>query len=217
MKIGISCRIDEAASYYEMRNALSVDWVSYFNSLNYYPILIPNGLSDIDKYLNNFELDGIILSGGNNVSPKLYDSNFKMNSVYDFRDKSEFEIITYALNNKLPLFGICRGMSIINIYFKGSLTHNINNHVNENHKIIIRKFSHYFDREKIVNSFHNHGISESNLGSSLNVFANSEDGFVEGIYNLDKLIYGIQWHPERKPYDTQLNNFISDFFRKKIK
>ena len=217
MKIGISCRIDEAVNYFEVRNALSADWISYFNSLNYYPILIPNGLSDIDKYLNNLELDGIILSGGNNVNPILYDSNIKMNSVYDSRDKSEIKIITYALNNKLPLLGICRGMSIINIYFQGSLTHNIDNHVNVNHKIIIQEFHHYFDREKIVNSFHNHGTREHNVGADLRIFAKSKDGYVEGIYNLDKLIFGIQWHPERRPRDTQIDNFITDVFRKNIR
>ena len=216
MKIGISCRIDEEESYNEVRNSLSVDWISYFNSLKYDPIIIPCGLSNINEYLNNFDLDGIILSGGNNINPKLYHSDYKMDSVYEFRDSSEFDIINYALKNKLPLLGVCRGMSIINIYFNGSLTHNIKNHVNINHKLVINKFLDYFDKEIFVNSFHNHGIKSSNLGSNLNVFAKSEDGFIEGIYNLDKLIFGVQWHPERDPRDEQFDYFLNNFFKKNI-
>ena len=216
MKIGISCRIDKEKSYEELRNALSLDWIDYLSKLNYHPVIIPNRLPNVVEYLSLFELDGIILSGGNNVNPKLYSSDYNMNSVYDIRDNSEFEIITFALRNKLPLLGVCRGMSIINIYFKGSISHNINNHVNVSHKIAITKFSKYFKDEKYVNSYHNHGIASKNLGDGLNIFAKSEDGYVEGIYNLDKLICGVQWHPEREPLDAQFENFINDFFRKKI-
>ena len=122
LKIGISCRVTEELKYSEIRNSLSLDWINYLEDLKFTPVLIPNGLSDFPQFIKILELDGIILSGGNNVDPELYGSKIKMESVFTVRDKSEYHLIEYALLNQIPLIGVCRGMSIINIYFKGKLT-----------------------------------------------------------------------------------------------
>ena len=217
LNIGISCRITEADSYNEMRNSLAVDWINYFNKINLFPILIPHGIFDIHEYLDNLKLDGIIISGGNNVNPKLYSSNVELNSVYDTRDLGEFEIIKYCLNNKIPLLGVCRGMFIINIFFNGSLTHNVKKHVNVKHEILTNRFNGYFNNKQTVNSFHKHAIKKNDLALELECFAISQDEYVEGIFNLEKLIFGIQWHPEREPFDKGTVSFIKDIMRKKIK
>ena len=210
LKIGITCRLTEAKDYFEER-------ISFFNRLDMMPILIPNGIANIESFMAICNFDGIILSGGNNVNPKLYSSNDRLESIYDIRDKNEFEIIRYCLKNNLPLIGICRGMFILNIYFKGGLSHNIKNHVNKNHKVSINKFNYYFSDKKIVNSFHRHGINKENISPEMDYFAISEDGIVEGIYKVENSIYGLQWHPERKPIDNQTDRFIIDIFNKKIK
>ena len=143
LKIGITCRLTEAKDYFEERNSLSLDWISFFNRLDMMPILIPNGIANIESFMAICNFDGIILSGGNNVNPKLYSSNDRLESIYDIRDKNEFEIIRYCLKNNLPLIGICRGMFILNIYFKGGLSHNIKNHVNKNHDYQLLILHHY--------------------------------------------------------------------------
>jgi len=158
----------------------------------------------------------VILSGGNNVNPKLYASDEELSSVYDMRDLNEYKIIKYCINKSIPLIGICRGMLLINVFFNGKITHNINNHVNVEHNILINRFNDYLGDKKVVNSFHKHAIKIDDLSSNMNCFAISEDGCVEGIYDNEQSIFGIQWHPERNPFDFALSSFISDIFNKKI-
>ena len=216
LSIGISCRMTEALNYNELRNSLAVDWITYYKKLEFIPILIPHGISDIGGYINRLKLDGVILSGGNNVNPKLYESDNKINSVYDMRDLNEFEIIRYCINNNLPLIGMCRGMYMVNVFFKGRISHNIKNHVNMEHDILINRFNDYFGDKKVVNSFHQHAIKPDDLAPDMKCFATSKDGCVEGIYNIEKLIFGIQWHPERTSFDIGVATFISDIMKKKI-
>ena len=66
-KIGITSRIVEAPNYNEQRDALSHDWPKFLQALNLIPVFIPNALPDIDEFLNNLDLDGFILSGGDNI------------------------------------------------------------------------------------------------------------------------------------------------------
>jgi len=77
---------------------------------------------DTKKYLEELKLEGFILSGGNNVNPNLYNSSEIMGDVFEQRDKTEKCVMDYAIEKKLPVFGICRGFEFINVYFKGKLS-----------------------------------------------------------------------------------------------
>ncbi|WP_185900260.1 gamma-glutamyl-gamma-aminobutyrate hydrolase family protein [Campylobacter sp. MIT 97-5078] len=37
------------------------------------------------------------------------------------RDEFEFKLIEEAMKKELPIFGICRGMQILNVFFGGTL------------------------------------------------------------------------------------------------
>ena len=54
IKIGISLRITNAINYEEKRDSLSHDWVEFLESINIIPILIPNSISNVDDFLENF-------------------------------------------------------------------------------------------------------------------------------------------------------------------
>jgi putative glutamine amidotransferase len=64
-------------------------------------------------------LDGVIISGGIDIHPTVYQQSIWNNqnlSKFDLkRDVRELAIIEYCLQNKLPLFGICRGHQLIGI------------------------------------------------------------------------------------------------------
>ena len=62
------------------------------------PILIPNNLIDIKGFLKSINLDMLIFSGGDNIGDDLE------------RDKTEKNMIEFAIENKIPSFGVCRGM-----------------------------------------------------------------------------------------------------------
>jgi len=189
-KIGISLRVVENQNYEERRDAISHDWSQFFEELNFIPILIPNTLSNIESFLEELQLDGIILSGGSDIG------------VYTERDKTEKKILEYGVKTNLPILGVCRGMQIINDFFNGEIMKAQNNeHVNLDHSISIidQTFSNIFGSEISVNSYHKNMIYQNNLGENLNVFAiTKKDNSIEGFFHSQYSIVGVMWHPERE-------------------
>lgn len=205
-KIGITSRIVEAPGYTEERDALSHDWPTFLESLNLVPIFIPNSLSNIDSFLTNFDLDGFILSGGDDIGDNLK------------RDKTEKHIIEFAIKNKLPIFGVCRGMQVINDFFNGKmLKSNNTKHVNNIHTVNLLEspFSKTIPHDQInVNSFHQNLIKSEILGNNLIPFAiDKSDNTIEGFFHKLLPIIGVMWHPERNPTDPSkiiLENTFND-------
>ena len=206
MRIGITLRVTDANRYKETRDALSHDWVDYINEIlpQSFLIPIPNNLSVIDQWLFALGLDALVLSNGNDIGE------------YRKRDETERVAIRFAIKHKLPIIGFCRGLQMINEYFGGKLTKDLKkatsvSHVATNHAvdIIDQSFQEIFNAQTLnVNSFHNCGITEHQLGQSLKAFAVSPDKVVEGLIHEELPILAIQWHPER---DNQ-----SSLFNKKI-
>lgn len=211
-KVAISCRITEAAAYSEVRNSLALDWIRLFEKLGILPVLVPNGLNEVGSYLEGLKVDAVILSGGNNVSPKLYGSSESLTDVYKIRDVTESEIIDYCANANIPLVGICRGMSMINVHFGGRLSHDIIGHVGTPHIVNINRDIGFSSQCMTVNSYHRHGISREDLADVFSIFAESQDHYVEGIIHKKLNIFGFQWHPERNLCDEEtlrvLNNML---------
>ena len=204
--IGISLRITNAKDYDEKRDSLSHDWPKLMEELGINIVFIPNSLKNVRSYLSELNLSGFIISGGDNIGDNAE------------RDKTEIEMIKFAMKNKNPLFGVCRGMQIINKFFDGTIsTSEKSNHVGKYHNINIinQNFFKFFKNKNTkVNSFHNNLIYNENLGSDLIPFATiSEDGTVEGFFHKFFPIIGVMWHPERK---TTMENktLLKHFFVK---
>jgi putative glutamine amidotransferase len=190
-RIGITLRVENIEEYDEKRDAISQEWVNFIEKFDGIPIFIPNMLKDTKSFLQELELDGLVLSGGDNKGDDPY------------RDRTEQDLIEYGIKNKIPILGVCRGMQVINDYFGGSylITKN-NNHVAKNHDISItdKKIEKCLGIKKMeVNSFHHNVILEKNLGKNLKVFAKSiNDNTIEGLLHEELPIIGVMWHPERE-------------------
>jgi len=125
------------------------------------------------------------------------------------------------VERKLPVLGICRGMQMINVFFGGKLIKNIKEEIGDTHppgldhgiRIIDEKEA--FNDTK-VNSFHNQAVTEGSLSPKLKPFAVSEkERLVEGLYHPSLPIAGVQWHPERKSPDKDINEKLLKAFVKR--
>lgn len=206
-KIGITTRIVNAQGYEEKRDALSQDWVKLLEQYNLIPILIPNNLSNITLFLEENSIEGIILSGGDNIGDDKE------------RDHTEKELIKFGIERDLPIFGVCRGMQVLNNFFKGKIKLSLDDsHIGNDHEVKIsnNKISDILKQDKIlVNSYHRNIINLEDIGESLISFAiNQKDNTVEGFLHKKLPIMGVMWHPERgMDKNTEL---INKFLLRKI-
>jgi len=190
LKIGISSRIINSEKYDEKRDAISHDWPQFIEKIGANMILIPNSLTNVNNFLNEMNINGIILSGGDNIGDDRE------------RDETENKILNFAIANKIPVFGVCRGMQVINKFFNGTIEKNSDSsHVKNLHDITLvnNQLVASMNKENLkVNSFHNNIITQSNLGDDIEPFAvTNNDKTIEGFFHKILPIAAVMWHPER--------------------
>lgn len=205
-KIAITQRLIENTSYHEIRDALDVKWGKLLSELGFIPVILPTEF-DFKHIFENIEIDGILLTGGNDLS--CIDNN----PLNKQRDAFEKNLIKYAIDKSIPLFGICRGLQIIADYFSSSFK-KVENHSNVKHSLNISSASKYYENLKninIVNSYHNYAVNEINDEFITSAF--SEDGIIEAIEHKKYKIFGQMWHPEREEsFNDKELSLIKKFF-----
>lgn len=194
-RIGLTQRVEVISGYNERRDCLDQNWVKLLIGLDYVPVILPNidSIDLIKSYLDEMSLDGVILTGGNDLIQT------KSPRVAIERDQFETALIDYCCLNEIPILGVCRGMQMLNIYFGGQLQ-SVSNHVTQSHQINFidgRIFS--------VNSYHDWGITANLLSIELEALGHSEDGLVEYCKHKKMPITAMMWHPERDNKDQEIS------------
>ena len=174
------------------------------------------------------ECDGLLLPGGDDLNPSLYgqDRSDKCGKPDDRRDRAEMKILEAFLPTNKPIFCVCRGLQLLNVFFGATLHQDIKG-------IQVCKHSHFasraksihhaklFPRTKLaqilqtdlikVNSLHHQAVDK--LGPGLTVAAVSEDGFIEGLeVFLHPFCVAVQWHPEHMGKNDPLQQKLFDHF-----
>mgnify|MGYP001311640290 CR=1 FL=1 len=214
MKIFISQNISKVKSYKEKVNYLSSDWSAFLekNRPDLKIIPIPNIPKLVDEYYQYFKPDGLILSNGNDIGE------------FAERDNTEYKLIKKFVKEKKPILGVCRGFQILNYYFSEFDSKCLkrlveDNHINKNHfvKICDEKFL-FLKQNKIkVNSYHKYGVLKKKLAKNFKVFAIYNEDLVEGFFDSQRKIYGVQWHIERNSLSEQYDIGLLDMvFKKKL-
>jgi putative glutamine amidotransferase len=159
-------------------------------------------------------VDGIILSGGSDVLPYLYNEDMRpgIGQVDYLSDQMEIEIARQTLKSEKPTLGICRGIQVMAVAAGGSLIQDITTQVPDPlmhwqksskdtfaHRVEIlteSKLAHILGPRNIwVNSHHHQSVRD--VPDGFLITARAGDGVIEAMEHPDHPFYvGVQWHPE---------------------
>ena len=206
MRIAITQRVDVINDYNETRDGLDQRWVKLLDPLGLQLIIMPNSIGNVREYYHDLEIQGLILTGGNDLLA--FDTEI---NVSEERDRIEKELFQVAMSLGHPILGVCRGMQYMS-YLLGETLMKVQSHVSTRHLINYVDDDVVFPNKFYVNSYHSWGLKELASNSVLKVLARSDDGVIESIKHKNKNIYGIMWHPERETpfsnYDERLIKLI---------
>ena len=178
-------RVTNATGYDEPRDSLSHDWISRLADWDTTVFPVPNLGERAPEYLCKLSPDLLILSGGDDlgVSPQ--------------RDATELALLKYAIEVRLPTFGVCRGLQLINTFFGGQLK-TIEGHIAIEHEIhIAPSWQIYYGEITEVNSYHKLCVPPESLGPNLISMATDSTKNIEALQHEELPIAAVMWHPER--------------------
>jgi putative glutamine amidotransferase len=182
------------------------------------PVLIPL-LDDVDALRAIYErMNGILIPGGVDVDPAVFGEapHARLGRIDPARDRVEIQLVKWAVEDRKPLLGLCRGLQVINVALGGTLYQDLETEYPNaikhdyfpNHGFAREHLAHWVaveagsrlrhalaDPSVPVNSMHHQGIKS--LASSLVASATAPDGLIEATESPnDSFVVGVQWHPE---------------------
>lgn len=200
---------------------LSTSYTDSLRDAELTPVLIPAGL-DVSEAPRFVDLvDGLVLSGGDDVHPGTYGREPTVSKGIDARvDRFEIALIESAREAGKPVLAICRGLQILNVALGGTLNEEVTSEGGV-HELItadtdpdemaarrhVVRFEAgsilaglYESGEAKVNTLHHQGIDQ--IAEGLIVEGRSDDGLVEAARcRGDWWALGVQWHPEKMDRD----------------
>lgn len=179
------------------------------------PIIIPitTDSTTLTRIINN--LDGIILTGGEDIHPSYYHETpiQQLGNVDSLRDIYDMKLIRFAACRNIPMLGICRGEQLINVAFGGTLYQDIptqhpDSSIHHQQKLPSSMPTHLINLlpnsiisnitgklQLFTNSHHHQAVKQVAPGFRITAWAT--DSIAEAIENADgHPIWGVQFHPE---------------------
>ena len=200
-----------------LRYCLSAPYVRAVEFAGGAAVILPPQQDVIDELLAI--VDGILLSGGPDVDPARYGDTYVHPKTYGIdpdRDRFEIDLFDAALRRGIPVFGICRGIQVMNVALGGTLIQDVATnhpgaaalgHRQHERGLADSAVGHevsavdpgvlpiFGDNDLGVNSFHHQAIRD--IAPTLMPVAYSPDGLVEAVVMRDNAeVFGVQWHPE---------------------
>lgn len=182
-------------------------WVKY---KNYFETLAALGAEPVatGADVDPAAFDGLLLPGGVDVNPMCYHCrNTACELIDDALDELQLGALDAFVKAGKPVFGICRGHQLIDVYFGGTLIQHLPQAVDhcrcglpedkvhasraEPGSIVYALYGGKF----AVNSSHHQGVDKPGEGLRLTQW--SGDGVAEAMEHATLPIFSVQWHPER--------------------
>ena len=177
-------------------------------------------------------LDGVLLPGSDSdVDPLRYGAqpHPSLGTVQPIKDETDLLVLEEIEKRRLPLFAICFGMQVLNVFRGGTLIQDIASQVSKavkheqgaprdrpSHEIKVARSSRLASmavgEKALVNSHHHQAIE--NLGRELAPVAWSSDGLIEAVEDAraERFILGVQWHPELGWKNDKLSQALFECF-----
>lgn len=199
--------------YTPQKNSVNTVYVQSVLKCGGIPFLVP--VTDDVEALHQIVsgLDGLVLTGGEDISPLYYgeQNHPNLGEVNDVRDVYDLTLAKLAIEHNVPILGICRGLQLINVAMGGTLYQDLPsqysqqiNHRQESGKILAHRVNimpntlayRLFNADTIrVNSLHHQAIK--NLAPGLKITGKADDGVVEIVEAFPtRPILAVQFHPE---------------------
>ena len=177
------------------------------------PVILPVPEDDdlVGEYVR--VLDGLLLTGGDDVPPEAYGESplEQTKTLSPRRHRFEKALLEAWLPTRKPILGICRGCQQVNVVCGGTLVQDIPTQVGTTviHRDTERRgdVAHRVEMEPgttlrsllssvQVNSSHHQAVKD--VGKNLRISARSPDGVIEALEFTDgRFGLLVQWHPER--------------------
>ncbi len=214
-RVGLTCSTaDNGDGSFAVRCLTNYSYLNWLERAGALPLLLPNLSPElVPEMLAG--LDGLLLTGGADVAPRLYGAEPEqhMGAVDVPRDRFELPLAREALAGSLPLLGICRGIQTLNVAAGGTLRQDLVSDAAAwvqhgmrlvagptwQHTIVLEPDSRLRQMvgadEVPVNSYHHQAVRD--LAPGLRVAARAKDGTIEAIEAPgDRFVLAVQWHPE---------------------
>jgi putative glutamine amidotransferase len=165
------------------------------------------------------QMNGLLLTGGSDITPELLRQENVDPTLIDKddldpkRDRWEFEAISKALAQGLPILAICRGIQVLNVALGGTLRLDIPGHrLPEQKEQDIQRLrydggaKHRFEK---VNSSHHQAIDRLADGFEVEAWCADDDIIEQVRLRNYPFALAVQYHPERgKIYDALFEDFF---------
>lgn len=207
-RIGVTQRVESLPGRDERRDCLDQRWAALLAGLYIDAVPVPNSLDDVEDWARRQRLQGLLLTGGNDLGGLPQATN-----AAPERDATEARLLGWAADAGLPVLGVCRGLQLINHHFGGRQSR-VEGHVAVHHDLTTEPSEPLFGPYTRVNSFHDWAVRPDELAEGLTALAHAPDGTVEAFRHERLGWLAIMWHPEREdpflPVDLDLVRTVFD-------
>lgn len=175
-------------------------------------------------------LDGLLLSGGEDIDPAYFDEEPLpgLGDVCPERDQSEVTLCQYFMKIDKPIFAICRGCQILNVAAGGDIYQDLftqrqgliqhiqrapKSHASHQVQVVEGTQLHRMIGAKSyrVNSFHHQAVRR--IAPPFVISATATDGVIEAFESKEHaFIIGVQWHPEGMAQEESISQGLFDSF-----
>jgi putative glutamine amidotransferase len=211
-------------------NFCDLNYVEGIEAAGGLPFLLGFSTDDaqVERYAET--IDGLVLIGGVDIHPSRYGQVPEVTDQIPVpeRDDFEFRLLSAFWERGKPIFAICRGHQMLNVFLGGTLVQDIPSHLGPVHhlqspgtqliahqvRLEAGSLIHDILGESLidVNSFHHQTIET--LGRGLRPVGWSEEDLIEVFeHESHPYLLSVQWHPERMRNSQQQMRLFRHFVK----